>query len=143
MKKLCFLMLLTAGLFACRSTSVEKKSDEIKYKETVIINEVPRTTIQFFDVSDSRCPEGGECIWAGNATIDLALSGVTTEGGLTSHVKMCLGACDKQFKIADTLDYEFTGEQYRFILTAVNPYPQSESSNAKEDYSIALQIEKK
>jgi hypothetical protein len=143
MKKLFFISLLTVSLLACKSTSVDNKTDEIMFKETVVINQVPRSSVQFFDVSDSRCPEGGECIWAGNATIDLAISGVTTEGGKTSHVKMCLGQCDKQFKVADTLDYDFTGQKYRFILSAVNPYPQAEKSTAKEAYSIALKIEKK
>ena len=143
MKKLLFIALLTTSIFACKSTSVDNKTDEIKYKESVVINQVPRSALQFFDVSDSRCPEGGQCIWAGNVTIDLAISGVTTEGGLTNHVKMCLGQCDKQFKIADTLDYNFTGQDYRLILSAVNTYPHVEKSTEKEAYSIALQIEKK
>ncbi len=128
---------------ACKSSSVDKKADEINYKETVTINDVPKASLTFFDVSDSRCPKEGNCIWAGNATVDLALTGVTTEGGVTNHVTMCLGACTTKFKMADTLDYEFTGQKYRFILNGVNPYPKASAISGKEGYSISLKVEKR
>ena len=143
MKALSFLCLLMLSIIACKSTAVDKNNGEINYKETVTIQDIPRSTLTFFDVSDSRCPEGAQCVWAGNATVDLALTGVTTEGGLTSHVSMCLGACGKKFNTSDTLDYEFIGQKYRFILNAVNPLPKAESPAKKENYSISLNIEKK
>jgi len=140
MKTLSFLSLLTLSIFGCKSSVVDKNHDEIRYKETVTTNDIPRSTLTFFEISDSRCPEGVQCLWAGNATVDLALTGVTTEGGVTSHVSMCLGACGS---IEDTLDYEFTGQKYRFILKAVNPNPKAESAEPKENYSISLDIQKK
>jgi hypothetical protein len=144
MKTRSFLYLLTALIMvACQSTGVDKQDDGIKYKETVTINEVPKATLTFFEVSDSRCPDGVQCVWAGNATVDLALAGVTTEGGFTSHVSMCLGACDTKFKLADTLDYEFTGQKYRFILNAVTPVPVKDVTTPKEGYKISLLIQKK
>jgi hypothetical protein len=126
---------------ACQTTSVDRKTDEIKYKETVTINDVPKSTLTFYEVEDSRCPKGAQCIWAGNAMVDLQLNGVTTEGGSSKRVSMCLGQCSTDFKTADSLNLEFTGQKYRLILNAVNPYPDVNIEHTKEDYSISLKIE--
>lgn len=142
MKKIYILLFTSVILSACQKSSVDKKEEGlIHYKEIVPINDVPIATLTFFDVNDSRCPEGGQCITAGNANIDLALDGVTTEGRITKHVKMCLGDCSN-FQ-PDTLDEEFAGLKYRFILKAVNPYPKVDATNNKPAYTISLGIEKK
>ena len=149
MKRLLFAIVLLAAISACNNSSVDKKDpNEIYYKETVNINDVPRSTLTFFEVEDSRCPEGVQCIWAGNATVDLALNGVTTEGGTTKHVTMCLGDCrtvssSTGFQVIDTLDENFAGQKYRFILESVNPKARLDSTRKKQDYSIVLKIEKR
>ncbi|MDQ6478317.1 hypothetical protein [Dyadobacter sp. LHD-138] len=142
MKSVYILLLTSLVLSACQKSSVDKKEEGlIHYKETVAINDVPSATLTFFDINDSRCPEGAQCITAGSANIDLALDGVTTEGRITKHVKMCLGDC---FNFQpDTLDEEFAGLKYRFILKAVNPFPKVNTVPNKPDYNIALVIEKK
>ncbi|MCE6992691.1 hypothetical protein [Dyadobacter sp. CY323] len=141
MKKYVWLGLVAATVFCCKNSGVDKKDEGLKYKETVTINDVPKATLTFFDVVDSRCPEGVTCIWGGNATVDLLLSGVTTEGGVNEHVKLCIGTCDA--KVAgDTLVRNFAGQQYRFVLQDVKPYPKVEQGK-KEDYRILLKIEKK
>jgi hypothetical protein len=143
MKKIYILLFTSLILSACQKSSVDKKEEGlIHYKEIVPINDVPIATLTFFDVNDSRCPEGAECIWAGNASIDLVLDGVTTEGKVTKHIKMCLGDCSR-FHLSDTLDEEFAGLKYRFILKAVNPYPKVSTANNKPAYNISLVIEKK
>ncbi|MCE7039954.1 hypothetical protein [Dyadobacter sp. CY312] len=141
MKALLFILLV--ALVACQSSTVDKKGNEIKYKETVQINDVPKATLTFFDVSDSRCPENVKCVWAGNAKVDLALEGVGTEGKITKHINLCLGACStsRGFHTIDSLDQDFAGQKYRFILESVNPYPIA--AKTKNDYSISLRIEKK
>lgn len=146
MKKVKFpllIQIIPLLLLGCKSSSVDKKIDGIRYKETVTINEVPRASLTFFDVSDSRCPEGSQCIWAGNATVDLELTGVTSEGRITEHIKMCLGSCNRQLSGPDTLNHTFAGQQYRFILNAVNIDPNMKGAAYKEAYYINLQIEKK
>ena len=148
MKKITLLTLASLLMLACQSASVDKKGNEIKYKETVVLNDVPQSTLTFFEVSDSRCPEGVQCFWAGNATVDLSLEGVTTEGKTSKHINMCVGDCRTLYKLspyrlADTLDQEFAGQQYRFILESVNPTPKADSAGKKVDYSISLKIEKK
>ncbi|MEO6687306.1 MAG: hypothetical protein ABIN24_15145 [Dyadobacter sp.] len=142
MRKIYYILLAGILLGACQKSSIDKKEEGIiHYKETVSINGVPPATLTFFDVTDSRCPEGGQCIWAGNAEVDLVLDGVTTEGKNLKHVKMCLGECSN-FK-QDTLDQDFAGEHYTFILKSVTPYPKVDIQNKKTDYSISLEIKKK
>lgn len=148
MKRGIILTMLSILMLACQSASVDKKDNEIKLKETVILNDVPKSTLTFFEISDSRCPEGVQCFWAGNATVDLFLEGVTTEGKTSKHINMCVGDCRTLYKSSpyrqsDTLDQEFAGQQYRFILEAVNPAPKVDSAAKKEAYSILLKIERK
>jgi hypothetical protein len=147
MMKTLILSSLVAFM-ACQSTGIDKKLSDIHLKETVSINNVPKSSLTFFDVNDSRCPEGVNCIWAGNATVDLLLEGVNTEGKLTEHINMCLGDCRSQsgsgsFRQTDTLDHEFAGQKYRFILESVNPHKIADSTFTKDKYSISLKIEKK
>ena len=142
MKKIYYLLLVCFLFTACQKSSVDKKEEDvIRYKETVQIRDVPRTTLTFFEVEDSRCPEGVQCIWAGEASVDLALEGVSTEGKITRHVKMCFGTCSS-FQ-PDTLDQEFAGENYQFILKSVTPSLKADVQVKKPDYTIALSIKKK
>jgi hypothetical protein len=151
MKKLLFGITVICSVFSCQNSSIDKKDEGIRYKETILINDVPRATLTFFDFSDSRCPEGAQCIWAGYASVDLLLSGVTTEGGINEHVKMCLGDCrfvrkdstQPGYIMADTIDKSFAGQQYRFILSSLQPGPKLDSTSKKEDRRIILKVEKK
>ena len=141
MKRLYFILFASLTILACQKSSVDKKEEGIlRYKEAVSINDIPRATLTFFDVTDSRCPEGVQCIVAGNANVDLALDGVTTEGRVTKHVKMCLGDCSNF--VADTVNVEFAGGKYQFILTSVNPFPKKETQAPKTEYNISLDIKK-
>lgn len=143
MKKYVFV-LLAAMTFACKSTGVDNKEDGLKYKESVTINDVPKASVTFFEVDDdSRCPEGGVCVWRGRVVVDLLFSGVTTEGGVQEHAKMCLGTCNAQLTGSDTLNKTFAGEKYQLVLSAVNPYPKTDQERKKEDYSLQLKIVKK
>lgn len=143
MKK-CVFVLLACLAFGCKSTSVDKNDDGLRYKESVTINDVPKASVTFFEVNeDSRCPEGGVCVWQGRVVVDLLFSGVTTEGGVQEHAKMCLGACNPQLTGSDTLNKSFAGENYQLVLSAVNPYPKTDQDRKKEDYSLQLKIVKK
>jgi len=134
-----YLLFTSAVLLACQKSSVDKKEEGlIRYKESLTLQDIPRATLTFFDVSDSRCPEGVQCIVAGSANVDLALDGVTTEGRITKHVKMCIGDCSNF--LADTVRENFAGYHYRFILKAVNPLPRKDEEQTKTQYNISIDI---
>lgn len=148
MKRAIALFTISILMLACQSASVDKRNDVIKFRQTVALNDVPRADLTFFDVSDSRCPEGVQCIWAGNATVELALDGVGTDGKISKRVKMCLGDCRTLYKApfhrsVDSLEQEFAGQKYRFILEAVNRPAREDTTKKKENYSITLRVEKK
>jgi hypothetical protein len=136
------------AFMACQSAGIDKKSTEIQLKETISLNDIPKASLTFYDVNDSRCPEGVNCVWAGNATVDLLLEGVNTEGKLTKRINMCLGDCRTlygpgSFRQIDSLDQEFAGQKYRFILENVSPHKKADSTVTKDNYSISLKIEKR
>ncbi|MBE9460899.1 hypothetical protein ACFP1I_19815 [Dyadobacter subterraneus] len=140
MRKIYFILLGGFLLCACQKSSVDKKEEGlIRYKETVTINDVPPASLTFFEVSDSRCPEGVNCLVAGFAQVDLSLDGVTTEGRITNHVKMCIGCGEI---VPDTLDYNFAGQGYRFILKSISPLTKPQTEVKKTDYAISLDIKK-
>lgn len=139
MKKIYYMFFAGTVSFACQKSAVDKKEEGIiRYKETITINDVPRSTLTFFDVSDSRCPEGVQCIVAGNATVDLLLEGVSTEGRISKKVKMCLGDCSAF--LADTVIEKFAGNEYQFILKSVTPVPKKDVGQVKADYAVVLEI---
>jgi hypothetical protein len=146
MKNIILVLAFVPSLLSCQSKSVDKKDDFIQYKETIILNDVPRSTLTFFDVSDSRCPVGGVCIWAGNVKVDLALEGVTTEGKVTKKISLYLGASlgdttgSAPYKLVDSLDQNFAGIKYRFILDGIRPENRGEQT--KPEYAISLRVKK-
>ena len=141
MKRMYFILFAGTAIMACQKSTVDKKDEDVlRYKESISINDIPRATLTFFEVNDNRCPEGVQCIVAGSANVDLALDGVTTEGRVTKHVKMCLGDCSNF--VADTVNEEFAGYKYRFILKSVNPFPKKDVQAAKTEYNISLDIKK-
>ena len=96
-------------------------------------------------LEDSRCPENVQCIWAGNATVDLQLrSGKANQEA--QSVKMCVGDCRTLypkigFREADTVRVSVQGTPHTLILTQVNPYPNTTKPTKIEDYTIKLKIQ--
>lgn len=140
-------ILVLFATLACDESVVDKANrDEIIYKQTVTINDIPKATLTFFEVEDSRCPVKVQCIWAGNATVDLELNGIDTQGRVSKHIAMCLGDCrlagrKPRYVEIDTLNTTFANQDYRFILQKVTPYPKADSSKTKAEYAIELKIE--
>jgi hypothetical protein len=148
MKKIPYLLLSGLGLLACQESTVPKNDERvIAYKETVTLAESPKATLTFAEVLDSRCPTGAQCVWAGNATVSLALTSGISAGNEPEVVSLCLGDCrtiyaTNSVRTADTLNYTLGGQSYRFILKAVNPTPQAGRETPKTEYTIRLGIEK-
>lgn len=145
MKYTTLLLGISIVLFSCSNNAVNKQQEEqvIHYQETVAL---PKGgTLTFAEVEDSRCPENVQCVWAGNATVDLQLrSGEANQEA--QSVKMCLGDCSQLypksgFREADTVQVSVQGTPHTLILTQVNPYPNTTKPTKKEDYTIKLKIQ--
>lgn len=87
-------------------------------------------TIEFVEVvSDSRCPSGATCIWAGEAS---CLIEITRADSIFSKVLTQLGSSSPN-------KANFTGYEIAF---EVQPYPQLGQEIAATDYRLQLTVSK-
>ncbi len=134
-------------LISCKSDSITAQAVEktIRYHETVSLTDNNPATLTFAEIADSRCPEGANCIWAGNALVDLDIKSTATAE--PKRIQMCLGDCNSLypktgFRETDTAMVSVDQTKYRLILTEIAPYPRlSGPSMSKEAYTLKLKIE--
>jgi hypothetical protein len=145
MKYTTLILGISVALLSCDTSAVNRQQEEnvIQYKETVAL---PTSgTLTFAEVEDSRCPKDVQCVWAGNAIVDLQLRSEQANQEAQT-VKMCLGDCNSLYSKtgfweADTAQVSLAGTKYTLILTNVSPYPNSTKTAKKEDYTIKLKIQ--
>ena len=103
---------------------------EIKVGERVSIKE-EGLKVSFASVAeDSRCPEGVQCIWAGNVKIVLRLS---KTGRRAAAMRL-------------NTNLEPTQDDYRGYdvkLVSVNPHPKKDVRIKKKEYVATLIVSKK
>lgn len=78
-------------------------------------------------VEDSRCPEGVDCIWAGNGKISL-----TVKRGKHKSVSFELNTM--------TEPKSFTYENYEITLVKLAPYPKKDITIKRQDYVATLKV---
>lgn len=117
------IMLL---LFSCSSGTSPDQENEftIKYGKTISAGNI---YIQFDELAeDSRCAIGVECVWEGNAEVDLRIN----SGGEWIN-----------YSINTTLDPRLIViEGYQLELVSVSPYPVYADTVAIEDYEIKVAL---
>jgi hypothetical protein len=95
-------------------------------REAVVRNE--QIKVGFSSVlEDSRCPEGVECIWAGNARIAIKISGANND---PIHIELNTNIEPRR---ASFLRYEIK-------VVGLSPYPKSNSNIDKKEYTARLII---
>ena len=94
-----------------------------------LINIENRITIAFLDVdSDSRCPLGVECFWAGDAAV---------------KVNVADGQKQQQFIMYSYLQPNFfSSDSYTIKLDSLRPYPKIGMQIKPEDYIAWLKVKK-
>ncbi|MEO9277110.1 MAG: hypothetical protein ABI340_04945 [Nitrososphaera sp.] len=83
--------------------------------------------IQLVNVTDSRCPSDVTCVWAGQASIDLALQ-MNGKNNLLTLVSSAGNSSTKAVGI------------YIIHLVKVDPYPTSKKHLQLSDYIISLKV---
>lgn len=95
----------------------------LKYGETIIINN--DISITFVKVNnDSRCPINANCIWAGNAEINLLVKTPNEEKSVVVNSSLKPNS--------------FFVDKLLIELLEVNPYPNSNDHIKMEDYKIKI-----
>ncbi len=80
-------------------------------------------------VEDSRCPEGVDCIWAGNGKI-----AVTVKKGRHRAASFELSTMTEPKSV--------TYQGYEIKLVKLDPYPKKDVSVKKEEYVATLAVKK-
>jgi hypothetical protein len=122
------ILMMAALLIGCgQNTTGLQLGDnvDVKYGATLVVPG-DTTSVRFTDVtSDSRCPSGAQCVWAGEATVLLTVGG-------TQAVSLTLGA--------DSSKATATVRMTRITLVALKPYPSLNAPIAKSSYVASLRF---
>jgi hypothetical protein len=125
---------VTGVFFGCRLAYTQQANPmtaTLRVGESV---KVPTTDVKVTleaIVEDSRCPTGTTCIWAGDATVSVAIA-----SGNSSPSKFALHT-NGQF----AQQAEHSGVQVR--LTDVAPYPTVDGPPRREAYRVSFSITRK
>ena len=130
---LSFLFILTGALTPPAAPAKDAALDqefEIRVGEWVTI-EGERLRVTFDHVAeDSRCPEGVNCIWAGNAKVKLKLrKGRRRSSMLTLNTGV------------DPKQAAYRG--YEVKLVKLDPYPKEKRRIRRRDYVATLVVSKR
>jgi hypothetical protein len=128
-----FLLILTSA-FAQPMSRVKEaalgQEFELKLGQQVLI-ENERLRISFTNVAeDSRCPEGVQCVWAGNGKVVLRLIKTRKRA---ATMKLNTGVDPKQNAY----------QGYEVKLVSLNPYPKKNVRIKMREYVATLVVSRK
>ncbi|UOG74369.1 hypothetical protein MTX78_19900 [Hymenobacter tibetensis] len=139
MKTLLFLLTVWGllGLMQCS----KKDAEQLTLNDTIKLESKKSTTVKAADsnvqftvsgISDSRCPANLQCIWAGEATVDVELRDAI---GAVQNASLCLGDCrgknDSATVVLNTIPHWLT-------LLAVEPGPAATGTSSAQTASLRL-----
>jgi hypothetical protein len=112
-----------------KATAPLKQEFDLKLGQSVVVGE-DRLKINFVSVAeDSRCPEGAQCIWAGNAKLALT---VRKGNAKPSSIELNTGVTSQQAS--------YMGHEIK--LTALRPHPKVNAGIDKKTYVATLIVTK-
>ena len=87
-----------------------------------------RGTVSFIRVvEDSRCPTGVNCVWEGDATVEVGVQTVGLPERLQLHTN-------------DRFAQEATARGLRVRLKFLEPYPKADRPVSPGDYRVVLSV---
>lgn len=128
-----FIILALVFFIACEKTIETSKiigyGTRVELKQTESIwfgaDSLTGLKVTVTEIADSRCPEDVDCVWAGEAKVDLLA--VQTQDSV--NLKLTIDPTNS-YKI-DTLDFTLNSKNYKALLFAVDPYPSTKNEGAK------------
>lgn len=120
-------LILALVLAACGTSTEPQLGEDFEIRLGTTI-EIPddSTRVQFTDVtSDSRCPTGAQCVWAGEAVLLFTV-------GSNQQVTLTLGADASKATVI------VRGKQ--FTLVALKPQPKVNETIVKGDYIATVRF---
>lgn len=143
MKKAINISIIILGFICMSNSSCSKQSIEnirtaeydnlfeLSTEEQVILPKASKEImISLNSINDSRCPKDIQCVWAGNATVELT---IMAESGAKASAVLCLGDCkDKNGSARINLD----SKNYLVTLSAVTTSETSAQTKSKASLII-------
>ncbi|OUJ75125.1 hypothetical protein [Hymenobacter crusticola] len=129
MKKIVIGLVLSSTLLGCQKDKAAEEnlsaSDfavENQKTASVPLTGLDNVAVTLKKISDSRCPNGAQCIWAGYVQTTIE---VKTPADATQTVDLCLAQCGvgSPWHYRDSTTVLINKQPYWLCLTAVNPYP--------------------
>ena len=133
-----FTLLLAS---ACKTTApvVPATSSEavaLTYQQPVVASPAGNVKLEFSELADSRCPEGGQCFWAGEARVTLTL---TETAAAPQQVRLGLNAGPRlASSLPDSLSIVLHQQPYWVRLLAVTPYPSLNGPKGPQVATVRL-----
>lgn len=128
MKKYISLVIATVLLIGCASAqndnTINQKLDSKSDKEIVLVKVI----------DDSRCPEGVQCIWAGEVTIEVA---AYENKKIVEQVQFTVNTKSKE-EIVSWFKKHSPSQTNELKGISILPYPKNGVSLKPEDYFIKL-----
>lgn len=123
MKNIVATLLISFLIFSCSKKELTPSLDEtfkLSFEQSAQI-ESENVTIKFVDVTDSRCPDGAQCVWAGEGVVSLNVN-------------------NSEFDISTLSPTDTLG--YTFSIISLNPYPILDAELKNKDYQVELMVSK-
>jgi len=124
-------VLALSCVYACKSQSRPRAQlhalFDLPCQQTVSVAETPLQITFTKLISDSRCPAGMTCVWAGEVVVELKV----TSG--TESVSIELGT-------HRTRQREVTALGYRIMLEDLSPHRSMQDRVEQSQYSVSLKV---
>ncbi|HKX85534.1 MAG TPA: lipoprotein [Flavobacterium sp.] len=120
----CSTILLTGCATAQNDDVVNQKLDSKKGKEIVLIQVV----------NDSRCPQGVQCIWAGEITFEVA---AYESGKLVEQTQLTITP-NKEKEVINWFVKHLPESKMPLKEIGISPYPKQDQEIDPKDYFIKL-----
>jgi hypothetical protein len=128
MKKLLVFIATIISLNSCSSqklvSEINQKQDSSKDREIVFVKLI----------SDSRCPEKTQCIWAGEVTFEVA----AYQKGKLIEQKQFTYNVNRENEVVEWFNKHLSQTQEKIKEIAVLPYPKNGVETKQSDYFIKL-----
>jgi hypothetical protein len=129
--KINALFLLLAALAGAAPNTLAKTKAQLNEEFRIKVGQqvtIKKLSIKFSAVnSESRCPTGVQCIWAGNAAIAVEIA-KKNKKPVPATLNTNTGVQPNE------LDYK----GYKIKLVGLNPYPKINETIDEKDYEVTL-----
>lgn len=134
MNKLLAISTACLSIISCKKTdnvAVDQQFEVQEQRTVVVALPASKPQIRVAKITDSRCPVGVQCIWAGQAAVDVALSTGPDSARVNGlYLGQGLGP-GTGWHTRDSAAVTLAGVPYWLHLLAVDPYPSRNGTGRK------------